>query len=193
MEKYEITYLCEEGKVVDIKKTLEENQARIEKETDLGVRQLAYPIVKVVRAKYFAIKFELDKANLAKIEKTLRLNKEIVRYLIVKNPPEAPVRTIKPSGKVPEIEKPRVEVETKVKEAEVKTIPVKPVKTIEKIDKPLEIVKEEEPKPQPKTDTVLTKEPVEDKKAEKKIKIKAKPVKIAKDELDEKLKELTLD
>jgi len=217
-EKYEITYLCEEDKTVDVKKTLEENQAKIEKETDLGIRGLAYAIGKVTRARYFAIKFELEPSELIKIEKTLRLNKEIVRYLIVKNPPEAPIKTIK-APIPPPVENVKTAAETKEAEIKVeksqlqpeaglplaeksKTVEKKPEVKVEKSqplvekteiieEKPAKKIKKAEkkviPRPQPKADLPLAE------KADSPMAKKIKPVKISKDKLDEKLKELTLD
>jgi ribosomal protein S6 len=201
-EKYEITYLCEEGKTVDVKKTLEENQVKIEKETDLGLRGLAYPIGKVTKARYLAIRFELEPSELINIDNALRLNKEIVRYLIVKNPPEAPIKTVKaPENKV-EAPKPlpaavppteKVEVEKKIEEPETKKAAAEPTKEVRKTQEKLE-VKTEEPQPLAgKTEVIEEKPAKKIKKVEKKLPSKEKPVKISQEKLDEKLKELTLE
>lgn len=208
-EKYEITYLCEEGKSVkEAAKVLETAGAKISKETDLGIKKLAYPINKMTTAHYGAILFEIQKTELAKLEKALKLNKTIVRYLIVKElrtpkpkkakekvtgevkiapkviseKPAEKTEKVEEKTEVPEIVENKVEPEVKaVEEPVLKKIEEK---KIEKVEKEPEVVKEK-PQPQPKVNL-----PVAEKKTIRKKPIKAE---FAKEELDKKLEELTLD
>ena len=182
-EKYEISFLVpEDSSSKECVKLLELSGAKISKETDLGVKKLVYPITKITSARLCAVVFEMVKADLPKLEKSLRLEKTIIRYLIIK---ELPVSVPKPAkegsaekseAKIAEapVEKkeilPEPKAEEKIVEAE---------KKIEKVEKPAEAKKIE------KKEEIIEEKP-------KKRKTQ-KPIKIAADQLDKKLEELTLD
>ena len=54
----------------------------------LGRKRLAYPIKHLRHGYYFLIKFYLNKDNLKEIEKKLKLNANLLRYLIIKTKPK---------------------------------------------------------------------------------------------------------
>ena len=198
-EKYEISFLLsEDSSPKDCTNILELAGAKIIRENDLGVRKLAYPIVKITSARLYAVIFEMLKTDLPKLEKALRLDKTIIRYLIIK---ELRVSVPKPAkeGSTEDAEKKIVEkAETKSEEVPVEKKEVSKEATPEiKEEKVVETEKKaEEVK---KTAEVAKKSEKVEKKAEEKSEEKPKrrkvqkPVKIAADQLDKKLEELTLD
>lgn len=54
----------------------------------LGRKRLAYPIKHLRHGYYFLIEFYLSKDGLKEIEKKLRLNENLLRYLIIKTKPK---------------------------------------------------------------------------------------------------------
>lgn len=58
-------------------------EASIQSEKDMGDRELAYEINKEDRARYRLFNVKLDPVNLPKIEESLKLRREILRYLFV--------------------------------------------------------------------------------------------------------------
>ncbi len=54
----------------------------------LGRRRLAYPIKHLRHGYYFLMEFYLSKGDLEEIEKKLRLNASLLRYLITKTKPK---------------------------------------------------------------------------------------------------------
>jgi len=199
-EKYEISFLLsEDSSPKDCTNILELAGAKIIRENDLGVRKLAYPIVKITSARLYAVIFEMLKTDLPKLEKALRLDKTIIRYLIIK---ELRVSIPKPAkeGSTEDAEKKIVEkAETKTEEVPVekKEVVEEAAPEIKEEEKVVETVKKaEEVK---KTAELAKKSEKVEKKAEEKSEEKPKrrkvqkPVKIAADQLDKKLEELTLD
>lgn len=205
VEKYEITYLCEEGNSAkDATKVLETVGAKISKETDLGIKKLAYPINKMTTAHYGVVLFEIEKTELPRLEKALKLNKTIVRYLIVKelripipkaakkkvsNEAEiAPKVTsekktvteeIKEKTEIPEIIKEKADIGAKTVEKPVLKEEAKPAKIKEKVETP--------------KDTAESTKKETAKKVEKPVRKKPAKAEFVKEELDKKLEELTLD
>jgi len=200
IEKYEISFLLsEDSSVKDCTNILELAGAKIIRENDLGVRKLAYPIVKITSARLYAVIFEMLKTDLPKLEKALRLDKTIIRYLIIK---ELRVSIPKPAkeGSTEDTEK---KIDKKA-EAKTEEVPVEKKEVVKEVapeikeeDRVVETEKKvEEVK---KTTEVVEKAEKAEKKTEKKTEEKPKrrkiqkPVKIAADQLDKKLEELTLD
>ena len=66
-----------------IQKTITSNHGRTIKVSPWGKRKLAYELKGLLEANYVVIDFELEPENIAKLERTLKLNEKIVRYLIV--------------------------------------------------------------------------------------------------------------
>ena len=135
-DKYEITYLCDESNSIkDAVKVLEDNGAKISKETDLGIKKLAYPINKMTTAHYGVVLFEIEKTDLPRLEKALKLNKTVVRYLIVKElrtPIPKPVKE-----KAVEEEKPAKVAEKTVEPEKVKEKIKTPETVVEKVEPPM--------------------------------------------------------
>lgn len=71
------------------KKLIIKNNGVISRFEDWGRRQLAYPILKLHKAHYILINIILNNTNIIKdIEKSLRINEHIIRYLIIKTKTE---------------------------------------------------------------------------------------------------------
>ncbi|QJC38666.1 30S ribosomal protein S6 [Enterobacteriaceae endosymbiont of Donacia fulgens] len=71
------------------KKFIIKNNGFISRFEDWGRRQLAYPILKLHKAHYILININLNNTNIIKdIEKSLRINEHIIRYLIIKTKTE---------------------------------------------------------------------------------------------------------
>lgn len=91
MNKYEITVLYDPSLEVDLGKAEEQitkifttnNGKVIDRET-WGKRKLAYAIKKQEYAIYVIYTVELSGPDVAKVETTLNITNEIIRYLIVK-------------------------------------------------------------------------------------------------------------
>lgn len=93
-ESYELAMIIEPdekvaGEVIEkTKEVLKENSADIKGEEDWKIRQLAYPIYKnrkkFTQGYYYFIKFITEKSNVEKIHEKLRLNEQIIRFLILK-------------------------------------------------------------------------------------------------------------
>ncbi|QJC35397.1 30S ribosomal protein S6 [Enterobacteriaceae endosymbiont of Donacia proxima] len=71
------------------KKIIYKNNGYISRLEDWGRRQLAYPISKLHKAHYVLINIVLKKNNIIKeIENNLRINENIIRFLIIKTKTE---------------------------------------------------------------------------------------------------------
>lgn len=89
MQSYLLTVLIKEkldekvrtGLIDDVKK----NFSNILKEDIWGVRGLAYPIKHNDKAFYAHFDFEAEPEKIISIDRSLRLNEDVLRYLIVKN------------------------------------------------------------------------------------------------------------
>lgn len=175
-DNYEITFLTdEEGSADPILELLEKVQAKVTNQVDLGVKRLAYTIQKRDSARFFCITFAAERKAIDEIEKQIRHDNNIIRYLIVKAIRKAPAKVqIKPVE--PTVE----EVAPATAETEVKA------ETIEK-PKVKKVVKNEEKKEEKVVKAKAEKKPAE-KKATKPA--KKKEVEIEKEALDKKLEEL---
>ena len=90
MKTYELTVLIHPDLEMDlepatskIKKLLEENDAKIIKESNEGKKRLAYSINKQDFAVYYYYELELPAQAPAKISTTLNITDEVLRYLLV--------------------------------------------------------------------------------------------------------------
>ncbi len=169
---YEITLIVD-GNIPDnehveiikkVKDLLLENKANIISEINFGRKKLSYPINKSQKGNYFSFEFNLDGDLLKAMGNKLKLEKEILRFLIIKKPANAINRPFEEKEEA----KKKVEQPKKAKE--------------EKIEKKKEEPKEEiipEIKPEKE-------EKIEEKKEAHKDEQKS----VDKDELDEKLDEI---
>ena len=67
----------------EIKQTITKNQGKTIKVNQWGKRKLAYEIKKYSEAIYVIIDFELEPENIANIEKSIKFEEKIIRYLLV--------------------------------------------------------------------------------------------------------------
>lgn len=95
MNKYELAVLYHPDLEVDldkgeqrVKKIIEDNKGKIVESDNWGKKKLAYPINKLESAVYVFYIIELESTSLAKIESTLNITDEVIRYLIVKIDPK---------------------------------------------------------------------------------------------------------
>jgi len=121
-------------------KQLEKSGASVIFSQSPQLKQLAYPIKKERNAYFGYIQFEFSKDSLAHLEEELRLNNDVMRFMILNMKPKekqkAPRPTFKKSA-FKEEEKPSPTKATKVKKEE-------KVISLEELDKKLsEILKEE--------------------------------------------------
>ena len=91
MNKYEITVLYDPSLEVDLSKAEEQitkifttNKGKVTDRETWGKRKLAYPISNQDYAIYVIYTVEIPGVNVAKVESTLNITNEIIRYLIVK-------------------------------------------------------------------------------------------------------------
>lgn len=91
MRQYEMTYLVSD-KVSDadmnattgkINAIITDRKGKILGEESWGRRKLAYPILKQDFATYITLNFELNPEELGRINRELKLNKEVIRHLIL--------------------------------------------------------------------------------------------------------------
>lgn len=91
MQQYELAVVYDPGLEVDlskaedrVKKVVADNGGKIVSSDNWGKRKLAYQIKKNDHGVYVFYIVELPPANLAKVESTLNITNEVIRYLIVR-------------------------------------------------------------------------------------------------------------
>lgn len=95
MNKYELAVLYHPDLEVDlekgeqrVKKILSDNKGKVVDSDNWGKRKLAYPIAKNESAVYVFYTVEMPAENISKVESTLNITDEVIRYLIVKIDPK---------------------------------------------------------------------------------------------------------
>lgn len=89
MRTYELVcaFTVKEGQnassVEGVQGILKDCQAMIQSEEDLGVRELAYEINKETRGSYRLFNIELERNKLSKLEDALKLQKGLLRHLLL--------------------------------------------------------------------------------------------------------------
>jgi len=63
---------------------IEKAQGKVVSKEDWGIKELSYPIRKQTKGVYWFHKLELPADNVIKLDKSLRLMPEVIRYLIVR-------------------------------------------------------------------------------------------------------------
>ena len=91
MNQYELAILYDSGLDIDLEKAtsrfekiIADNKGKIINSDNWGVRKLAYPIKKHESAVYVIYTVELAPENVSKVEKTLHITDEVIRFLITK-------------------------------------------------------------------------------------------------------------
>ncbi|MFQ5549839.1 MAG: 30S ribosomal protein S6 [Gemmatimonadales bacterium] len=110
--KYEIVYIfsstLEEAQVNEhldkFRKLLktDEHPDPVEKVNHWGKRTLAYPINKSEVGYYVVVNFETDPGVLPEFERIVKLDQDVLRYLIVSNEGEVPAPPFEESDSKPE-------------------------------------------------------------------------------------------
>jgi len=203
--KYEITFILEEGSTPEnVLKTFTKDGIEQEELKDLGVKRFAYKIKKMESGHYFSMVFLAAKNEVAQLERDLRLEREIVRHLIVKVEHERMKALHEQKQAARNMKKAAAAMEEKTAADAKKEAPApRPQTSIEvkKVEeKPAEIAIDEKPAVKEVEEKTKEEKPAKTaKKAEPKAKEKPKAVKkpkeakIAKAELDKKLEELVED
>ncbi len=92
MKHYELllvlkpTLTEEEAKaqVALVKEVLEKNGSEIASEIEMGTRKLAYEVKKFERGIYHVFYFKAPAASIAEIERIVRINENIIKFMTVK-------------------------------------------------------------------------------------------------------------
>lgn len=92
MRHYEVLFILKptlteeevEARLNFVKEVLTKNGASIATVVPMGTRKLAYAIKKYERGAYFVIYFQAEPSLIAELERILRINEDIIRFLIVK-------------------------------------------------------------------------------------------------------------
>ena len=69
--------------VAQVQELITKNGGRIESLQEWGKKRLAYKIKKKQEGSYFLIHFQLGTAQTKKVEQTLRLNDQLLRFLLI--------------------------------------------------------------------------------------------------------------
>jgi small subunit ribosomal protein S6 len=171
---YEITFITREENDPIVKKTIEKLNGKILHEERLGRKKFAYPINKDDAGFYTSYYFEIDGEKLNELSKTLRLDTDIIRYLVISRktivqkqvkPETREVKTPKSLEKtIEEKAEPVIEASVETKEVENEVKAEKP-KTKSQTPKEVKAEKPKEEKTAKKTGT--KKEVEKEVKAEK--------------------------
>lgn len=187
--KYEITFIVpEEVTQEPVSKILESIGAKVLETKAIGVKSFAYPIAKHNIGRYFCLKFEIEAELLAKLEKSLKIEKSVLRHLIVR---ELRVRAPRPPK--PEKAAGSAKQAAGIKDKEKTKEKEKEEKIVEEVQKPAPQKIEQVMKPVVEEKSALVEKPVEVEKKEAPVVKKSKEPKIEIDKLDEKLKDLVGD
>ena len=191
MFKYEITFIVPEAETNEpVSKIIEPAGGKIIASKDLGIKAFTYPIAKAKIGRYFSVLFEIEPVDLKKLEKPLKLDRSIMRYLLVK---ALRVRAPRPPREVTGVKQKAIseKVEKKVVE-EPKTEKIEVKKTTE--EKEIEPKIEKKPAARKISKTIEKAERVAPRAREKAKETVRKETpkvpEIEKDLLDEKLKDL---
>lgn len=79
----DLTADASKGVVTQIQELIQKNGGRVDGLQDWGKKRLAYKINKKQEGSYVLFNFQLDPKLARKLEQSLRLNDQIIRYLIV--------------------------------------------------------------------------------------------------------------
>lgn len=194
LKSYEITFIVKEGESSDVvKKILDDKNAKIVEEFDLGLKNLAYEIKKSGSGHFYRVVFSCERENLKKIDSELIKQGATLRHLIVcvlRKPKETGERIIPKTGardskSAPVIGKP-IEKNTEIPEL------------VKSVEQPMKIGEKEVETPVVSSEKVENKataaekaaKPVKKSETESKKRVIKKATKAEASELDKKLEEL---
>jgi len=121
LNKYELAVLYHPDLEVDldkgeqrVKKIIDDNKGKIVGTDNWGKKKLAYPINKLESAVYVFYTVELPGPALQKVESTLNITDEVIRYLIVKidQKEQAKIAAAKEAAEKKRAKAPKQETET---------------------------------------------------------------------------------
>ncbi len=88
MNSYQLTLLVknnlDEKECKELLDSVTKNFAKMEKEDLWGVKDLAYPIKHQEKAYYVNYLFQAEPTAISSLDKSLKLNEDIIRYLLVR-------------------------------------------------------------------------------------------------------------
>jgi len=92
MKCYEVLFIVKptltddevKAKVDLVKEVITKNGGEIARVDEMGMRKLAYKIDKYERGTYFVIYFKAPPALIAELTRNIRINEDIIRFLVVK-------------------------------------------------------------------------------------------------------------
>ena len=95
MQEYETIYVLQpdlpnarQSKVLEkVSKILKDNKAKVLEQKDWGKRKLAYPIRKFEHGQYIYFNYSGEGTFIPDLERTLKLEESVLRFLTVKNRP----------------------------------------------------------------------------------------------------------
>lgn len=70
--------------LAEVKKIITDTRGKVDKVVEWGQRDLAFPLKKLSQGVYFLLDLEMEPAGGAKLEGKLRLEEEIIRYLLLR-------------------------------------------------------------------------------------------------------------
>lgn len=127
-----------------LKSLLEKNQAQnITVTSEVGRRKFSYPIKQLRHGFYFSWEFELLPKNLATIEKELKINKDVLRYFIIRKR----IKTAEEIAKEEKVKAIHIENQLKKEKEAAEEKPEKPEKgkvSLDDLDKKLDELLSEE-------------------------------------------------
>ena len=71
------------GVLAQVQEMVSKNGGRVDGVQDWGKRRLAYKIHKKQEGHYLVLNFQMDSSHTRKLEQALRLNDNVMRYLLV--------------------------------------------------------------------------------------------------------------
>ncbi len=91
MSKYEVMYIINANVEEDARKALIENLngiitkegGKVVKSDEWGMREFAYAIDDMTKGYYVVVSFEADNAALKEFDRLMRINSNVVRFMIV--------------------------------------------------------------------------------------------------------------
>jgi len=94
-----------EEELKKVEKIIEAGGGKIETKKEWGAKKLAYPIRRLQEGFFFQIDFAIEPAKFLEVERTLRVTKEVIRFLMVRKetPPSAPPNRRATEGKRGEV------------------------------------------------------------------------------------------
>lgn len=97
MKKYEVMYIIkatvEEEKraelIANLAKIITDQGGKITKTDEWGMRDFAYEIDDMTKGYYVVVKFEADNACVKEYDRLMRINANVVRFMITRDEAEA--------------------------------------------------------------------------------------------------------